>query len=309
MIDLRKIEYFVKVVELRSLTHAASVLGVAQSALSKNLRDLEAEVGGQLLHRTGRGVMPTDLAIRILPRARGLLEQAEQLDEEMRSSQLAPCGQVTFGILAGISPLFLTPLLLRLHERFPAIEMRVLEGLSDHIDEWLISGRIDIGVHYRTRRAIPDEEVLFSSDLFLIAAPGDPMVAHREIPLSALNGIPMVAPGLPNSLRATLDRLCQQGEVKLNVVYELDNVPTIKELVARGGCYTVFPLHATLLELQAAKLQASRIVSPVAGRQVLLSTTTQRPLTRAGREVIRMAREVAAEVNHALQSWHGRPSV
>jgi len=302
VIDLRKLGSFVTVAETRSFTRAAATLGIAQSALSKQIRDLEGEVGGELLHRTGRGVLPTDLADRILPEAKALLEQAAQLSESLRMEHVVTSGRVTIGTLAAIGPLFIVPLLLRMHECLPGIQVHVMEGLTDHVEEWLTSGRVDIGVHYRGRRTYQHETTLFGSELYLIGRSGAPMVSNGHVNLAQIEGIPLILPGMPNSLRASLERVFQQEGVELCVGYELDSVPTIKQIVSAGDEYTIVPLHAVVSELKAGTLAGARIINPSTERQVLISATTQHPSSRAGRAVIQLAHEVACEVRTILQN-------
>ena len=77
--DLKELRAFCSVASGGGFSRAAAALGVAQSVLSRQVSALEAELGGRLFHRTGRGALPTELGLALLPRAKGVLAESEQL--------------------------------------------------------------------------------------------------------------------------------------------------------------------------------------------------------------------------------------
>ena len=98
--DLKQLDYFVHVVETGSFTKAASLLSVAQSALSHQVRQLEVELRQVLLYRNGRGVTPTDAGKRLLAHARGILVQVNRARDELAEARDAPVGHVVLGLPA-----------------------------------------------------------------------------------------------------------------------------------------------------------------------------------------------------------------
>ena len=294
--DLQRLSHFVQVTELGSISKAAAVLSLAQSALSRQMAELEAEFGARLLHRTGRGAVPTEFAQRLLPRIKALLLEAEQLSDDIEATRGTPAGTVNLAVLASLGTLLLTPLLSRVNEKFPGIQMRVLEGLADHIDEWLVTGRIDIGVLYGKRRnPAAGDEPLFSTRLYLISAPDAHRAKKQAVSFASLAGLPMILPGTPNSLRTVLDDVAKKRNIPLNVVLEIDSVATMKELVALGSRYTILPLYAVQREVRNGTLQAVPISHPELSRTVLMAVSTQRPMSRATSEVARMIRQLSRE--------------
>lgn len=296
MVDLQKLSYFLRVAELGSFTRAAVVLGVAQSALSRHVRDLEQAFGGALFHRTGRGVTPTDFAVQILPRVRALVLHAGQLTEDIVASHGAPKGQVRLALLRSLSSLLLTPLLSEIGERFPGIEIQVMEGLTDHIEEWLGTGRADLGLLYGNQRtAAATDELLMAADLYLIGCKGDPVTRQPTFALRGVSALPMILPALPNRWRLSVESACAIRQIKLHVPFELDFIQTVKELVASGNRYSILPLHAIYQELESGVLQASRIVDPAITREVFLASSPQRPRSRASDEVATVIRRLMKE--------------
>ena len=102
--DLKQIEYFVRVAELGSFTRAAVVLNIAQPALSRQVRLLEVELRQNLLVRNGRGAVPTEAGKLLLEHGRGILHQVERAREELGRVRGALAGRVAIGLPPIIDP-------------------------------------------------------------------------------------------------------------------------------------------------------------------------------------------------------------
>ena len=294
--DLRSLESFVRVSDLGSLTKASVALGVTQPSLSRVIGRLEREIGGPLFHRTGRGVSLTDLGESALPRARALIVEAEQLSADMRDLGRAPSGAVTLGIL----PSMMSPLAARLFDdlrsRLPGIRLRIFEGFSEQIGQWVAEGRVDIGLLSRYRAIRSDmDDVLLTSRLLLVG-PGAPHALPAKTEFRRLASLPLVLPASPNGLRVLLDDTARKQGLRLNIVLEADSLDAQKAVVRRCACYALLSSQAIFEEQSSGTLSASRIVKPELTRLVVVTTSTQRPLSRAGREVLRTVRQIVAEL-------------
>jgi LysR family nitrogen assimilation transcriptional regulator len=128
--DLKQLEYFVHVAELRSFTKAAALLSVAQPALSRQVRHLEVELRQTLLYRNGRGVIPTDAGKRLLAHGRGILLQVERAKQELEEMRGTPVGHVVIGAPPTIMRLFAPPLVSAFQSRFPKATLRIVEARS-----------------------------------------------------------------------------------------------------------------------------------------------------------------------------------
>src|SRR5262245_60445739 len=102
---LPSLRAFASVAEHGSLTRSAAALGVAQSMLSRQISALEADAGARLFHRTGRGVVLTELGARLLPRAKAMLEDAEALLSDLRDELTSPVGTVDLAVVPAARPL------------------------------------------------------------------------------------------------------------------------------------------------------------------------------------------------------------
>ena len=307
--DLHKWRAFIAIGELGSLTRAAIFLNSNQSLLSRQLNALERECGARLFNRTGRGVELSDVGKRIFPQVRALLTDAERLEAEIRGEAREPAGHVTLGSLPSIGPALIGPLFTRIRGRFPSVHLRILEGSSGQVKEWLADSRVDIAILYRYGNTLPEhEQSLATVDSYLIGPPGNTLTARPEVPFSSMKDLSFILPGVPNGLRTALDALARQYHWVLAPVIEADSLPLQKSLVAREGLYTVLPIHAVWQEVHDRVLQASRIVNPPCQRTVSMAMAKSKGPARAvmavAAEIVTIVGEMAG---HGM--WHqGTPT-
>jgi DNA-binding transcriptional LysR family regulator len=217
----------------------------------------------------------------------------------MKSGGLAT-GEVRLGILPSLSDPGVYSLYRKAHDLFPNVRLHVLEGSTGQIDEWLTTGRIDIAIRFRYSDAVSaNEYVLGSVGTYLVSAPGDAMTQSATTEFSALNGLNLCLPGFPNPLRVALDQLAKQKHVSLSVVMEADSLTIQKKMAAIGEAYAVLGTHSVTSEVAAGTLQVSRLVNPSLERKIELTTTTQKPLSLASREVAGMAQRIYEDIIRA----------
>ena len=126
--DLKQLEYFVRVAELGSFTRAAQALDVAQPALSRQVRLLEVELRQNLLLRNGRGAMPTDAGRLLLEHARGILHQVERAREELGRVGGALAGRVAIGLPPSLSRALAVPITRAVRQQLPQASVSICEG-------------------------------------------------------------------------------------------------------------------------------------------------------------------------------------
>lgn len=295
-IDLRSLSYFVHVAECESFTLAGRKLAIAQPSLSRQIQDLEVDLGVRLFNRTGRGVTPTEAGAEFLDRARQLLIDAELLFADTRASHKGT-GAVSVGVPPSVGQILLAPLLSRAREEYPGVQIRLVEGFSGHVVEWLMSGEIDLAVLYKAASSptiIADR--LLEEDLYLVGPAGHPLLANPTVAFADLSGLPMVLPGRPHGLRLIVDKAAAEAGIDLNIDFEVDAFPMMKSLAEQGSAFTVLPMSAVQLECHAQRLGASRLVEPFAKRELVLASSTKRPVTRASQNIARLVRQQVVEL-------------
>jgi len=291
--DLRKWRAFVAIAELGSLTRAAIFLDTSQSHLSRHLNSLERDCKTRLFTRTGRGVTLSDVGARIFPIVKDLLSDAEQLETEIHGDALAPAGRVTIGLLPSIANAIAIRLFENMRERYPAIQLKVQEGSSGQVEEWVVAARVDVGILYRYSDVpLESEQALARIDSYLVGPAGDQLTSAPDVPFAALHELPFILPSAPNGLRAVLDRLSRLNQISLSPVIEADSLPLMRAGVAESGLYTVLPIHAVWSQVRENRLQAARIVSPEIRRIVSMVYSTNKGPARAVSAVTRQIAEI-----------------
>lgn len=286
---------FIKVAELGSLTRAATVFDVPQSMISRQIAQLETQCGTRLFRRTGRGVVLTEFGEQVYPRIQALIVEANQLADEIQSSGGMPMGEVRVGILPSTVPVLASSLFSQVRERFPKVKLHLSEGASPQLEEQLREGRTDMALLLREGPpANAGESLIGQISLRLVGKRGDPILEKSSIPLGLLEGLPLVVPSYPHSLRTRLDALSEARGMKLDIAVEADSIRLQHEIVAAGGGYAI---TAGLFEMSDdIRLESALIVEPELLRSVVLATTLRRPHTMATREIYRLITQIVPDM-------------
>ena len=291
--DLRQLRYFVRIVDLGSLSKAAADLYVAQPALSRQMAALEAELKTPLLVRTVRGVTPTDAGTALYRQAQGMLRQVSRIPDEVRSAGALPAGEVSIGLPYSASNVLAPALLGAVRERLPAVRLLITEAVSGVLEEQLAGGRLDIGMLYETERRSKhiEERPLLVEELFLVSA-GKPKAAAREIPLAEAVKQPFILPGRSNATRRILEKAVAKAGGEIEVIAEVDSSSTIKAMVAAGLGATIMSRSALHPEGGKPPLSSQRIVRPALTRALSVCASAGTP-TRATARVLEILEESA----------------
>jgi LysR family nitrogen assimilation transcriptional regulator len=297
-LDLKQLSYFVHVAELSSFTRAAARLGVAQPALSRQVRQLEVELRQTLLTRNGRGASLTEAGRRLLEHARGILYQVERAREELDGMRGAPVGHAVIGVPPSVGRNMTGSLVSEFSNRFPKATLGIVEGLSTYILEWLAAGRIDVGVVYNPAPSPAIETVpLASEPLFLIGSTDRKRRAAQvgtPVPLQALSGFRLIVPSQPHAMRMFIETHLAHGGGKIDVAWEVDGIPAIVDLVARGYGHAVLPMNAIRNHPLRLQLLPRPIVKPKLAITLALVTSSQRPMTPLARQVVGLVKDLMA---------------
>jgi LysR family transcriptional regulator, nitrogen assimilation regulatory protein len=279
--DLRQIEYFVRVAELGSFTRAAVALDIAQPALSRQVRLLEVELRQNLLVRNGRGAVPTDAGKLLLEHGRGILHQVARAREELERARGVATGRVAVGLPPSIARLLAVPLSRAFRERMPGARLSITEGLSGGMREALVAGRLDVALVYN---ATPSPELqlqpLLAEALFLVEALGRQHAPGRStLPLLELAGVPLVIPTRPNAIRMQVETALADLGLEPRIALEIDGVAAILELVADGAGGAVLSRNAVQTSARPRAFTLRPIGSPPLRSQLAAAVSAQRPAT------------------------------
>jgi LysR family transcriptional regulator, nitrogen assimilation regulatory protein len=286
--DLKQIEYFVRVAELGSFTRASVALNIAQPALSRQVRLLEVELRQNLLVRNGRGATPTEAGKMLLEHGRGILHQVERAREDLGRVRGGLAGRVAVGMPTSVAKVLTVPLIRAFRERMPDATLSISEGLSVAMNDALTIGRIDIALLYNPLPS-PDVELteLIEEDLVLVQNEAHRSKEGLPITLREMAVVPLVIATRPNALRALVE--AEMGAVgkRPTIALEIDGVAAILDLVADNAGSAVLPANA----VRTAAHPERYSMRPVSGlrSRICLATSAQRPATltqRAMQELI-----------------------
>lgn len=304
--DLRQLRYFVVLANQEHFGKAASVLHVAQPALTRQIRLLEEELGVQLFVRHSRGASPTEEAAFLLERAAFLLRYAEQLKQDMSALQRNPSGPIAIGIAPGLAMTLAAPLTRAVRERLPDVRLRFVQAFSPALHDMLLKGQVDLAI---LNGPVPLANLttypFLTEGLSLIGPARDKKARTAAIPLQRLADAPLIMTGLAKSgVRLELEARAAHAGVHLNPVVEVETIEVAKRLIRDGVGMTVHFAATVLEDIEEGRLSAQ----PIDGLSLrrILAHPSDRPASRATKAVVEILRQVARDLV-AKKRWpHAR---
>ncbi|MEP9375348.1 LysR family transcriptional regulator [Aquabacter sp. CN5-332] len=291
--DSRKLGYFATVARAGSFSRAAEELRIAQPALSRRVREIEEELGQALLVRHGRGVRLTPVGAAVLRRVEEIESLLAQIKAEAKRGDLALRGTVTLGLPPAAGLLIGPPLAAFFAETHADVVLKLREGISSLIHEWLSEKRIDVGLVYNV---VPMDGLhvipLLREPMVLVGPPGDVlrMSDTEELRLRHIAKLPLIMPSLPHNNRRMIERAAARHEVRLNIRTEVDSVALTKAMVRAGHGYTILTYSSVHEEVARGDLTMHTIDHPpiiATLSAVMLKETATTPLARELTDALR----------------------
>src|SRR5438552_1597651 len=295
--ELRSIEYFVQVADEGCITRTADKIGIAQPALTRHIKRLEAELGTQLLMRLPRGVRLTTSGRDFLDHARAIVLEVSRASEHVRSKAQAPRGKVVMGTSPTLAPLLLPGCVARARQQCPTLTLKVIEGFSPQLLDTLLTGRLDLAVMTNPPRSTALALTpLCSEPLVVLSPPGARGSTRHAFSLAELCGTPLI---VTVGLRTLVEQQLAAFGVGLRVEAEMDSVEAIRRLLISGIGMTIMPVSAFHEEIRAGQLAAYPIEHANLHRILILA----RPVAEARSAAIdEIEHIVRAEMAGLLQA-------
>lgn len=247
--DVRQLRYFVQVVESGSFLRASREIHIAQPALSKQIANLEAEIGVALLKRSSRGVAPTEQGRALYHHARFLLRQFEQVPAIARARRAELRGRVSVGMASTTLAAIGMELLRHVRKHHPGIVLNVVEALSTHVEQLIRLGRLDLAVLFAPLDTGEIRlEPLLEEELFVLVARDSEIVppSRRRLTLAQAAALPLIVPTETHGLRRQLNIEFGRAGVRGNIVAEIDSLTLAMAAVREGLGAAIEPMAATL---------------------------------------------------------------
>lgn len=299
--NLKQLEAFVQVAESGSFSKAALVLRVAQSALSRQVRALETELHETLLLRNGRGVQLTEAGRSLLEHSVSILELLSRAREDIEAQRTQPSGRVVIGLPPSLSRQLTVPLVEAFKRQLPRARLVLVEGLSAHLAEWIVSGRVDVGLmHSPPSQANIETTPILEEDLCLITqSPGGRRLRRTPaaIPTGELANYRLIVPERSHVIRNLLETQAALSGIKLDIAWEVSSIPAIIDLVCAGYGHAVLTASAVTASGRADELSARPLIEPALRSTLCLAVSSNKRASTLTKHTLRLLPELVLKVS------------
>lgn len=249
--EFRHLRYLLAVAEEMSFTRAAKRLHIAQPALSVQIRQLEDELGVELIDRSRRAITLTEAGTIMVSEARQLLRARDRAIELVRRTGTGAVGTLAVGFVPSASNVTLPPLLRAFLSRYPSVTLTLREMAPDPLVAALHEGRLDVTFLYLPFDDPSLAQQVVAREQFVVALPADhPLASRDRVDVRELRGEPFVMParhGMPG-LNAQVLNICREAGFEPRTVQDdVWLVQTIVGLVAAGSGIALVPANARSL--------------------------------------------------------------
>lgn len=294
-VNLRQLNYFVKIVEAQNMTRAAEGLHIAQPALSQQITLLEEELGVQLLNRSSRGIQATRHGDLLYRHAKTILRQVDNTRILLSKKEGDVTGNVSVGMPSSTAKLLALRLMRLVKQRHPSIVLEIVDVPSADLAALVAHGRVDFSL-------VPDPQKpkdmsflpLFREELYLMSYHGV-ITGSGKISLKKISELPLILPSLPNTLRSRLEHAFLKANLAFNLFGEASTSAILIPAVRAGLAATVLPYSAAHEEILNRQIDAHRIETGFA-RDMYLCTSNTLPASPATATVITLCREALQEL-------------
>jgi DNA-binding transcriptional LysR family regulator len=287
--DMRQMEMFRAVAEERSFTRAGQRLHVSQSAVSRQVKLLEEELGEVLLHRHRRRVSLTPSGDLVLAASNRVLRDLQEVVAQLSEARKLHRGTLRIG--GGMTVcLYVFPRLLKtLAREHKEIDFRVVSGTSEQVLERLRKRDVDLGL-LTLPIVAKDLEVIpvIREEMVVVTGRGHPLTRRRSVEAEELGRYPMILYEAGSNTRKAVDGFFVDAGVAVDVAMETENVEIIKAMVSSGIGVTVVPYSAVAREVRAGRFACARIRGRHLFRETGWVYLKSDPLPRVAAELLRL---------------------
>ena len=260
---IRQLEYFVEICRTGSITRAATNLNVAQPALGMQIRSLEEEFGTKLLKRTPRGTVTTLAGDIFREEAEAIINRVRFMKQRLNELKKAEVNTLKLGLTPSLANLMTGRLLEAIDAARLPVAVQIFEEFSHILIARLERGELDMALAYSVPEGcrLPHESILHE-ELKLIFAPGSEFDCDGPLEFHDLVKVPFVMPSERDYLRRTINEVLRRENLSLNIIYQVESMPAMKDLILRRKACGILPFGNVVREMEAGSLRARSIVNP-----------------------------------------------
>jgi LysR family hydrogen peroxide-inducible transcriptional activator len=296
--NLRDLRYLIALADLRHFGRAAEACHVSQPTLSTQLRKLEDELGVQLIERAPRQVMLTPAGREIADRARRIVGEVEQMKEAARRTQDPEAGSVRLGMFPTLGPYLLPHAVPRIRERFPRLELLLVEEKTESLLAMLREGRLDAAV-----LALPlhedwlEVEPLFEEPFLLAVPTGHPLAGRKQLRMEDLGAQQLLLLEDGHCLRDQALAVCGLAGAGEKEGFRATSLETLRQMVAAGVGLTLLPMLAVKPPVPpSAAISLLPFRDPPPSRKLALVWRRSSAMTTFLRQVAALLRDLPDEL-------------
>ena len=280
--QFRQLRYFVKIVDAGSFSRAASLIHIAQPALSQQIAELEGRLGVGLLQRSARGVRPTAAGEILYREASAILKQLDQLADIVRSSNGVAQGTVSLGLASLLGPAMVGGFVEACRSSLGKVNLKLAVSDSAALREKLSSQSLDLALAFEDDLdSAFARQPLYRQRLYLFYPQA--MAIGSCVSLEELAKLPLILPSPPNLARESLDRTFSRAGLRPNLIAEVDDFTSILSTLRTGIGTTVFP-KGDLAELGDG-ICGPALIEPPLHMTVSILSSSDAPLSQAAEAV------------------------
>lgn len=300
--QLRDLEYVVAIAQTGSFSKAAAQMFVSQPALSQAVARLEEEFGLQLFYRTRGVVTPTEAGRVLLEDGVSILQMSDRIHKRMSDVQNMRTGQVSIGISHLYGKYYFSRIMPIFRERFPGIEIRIVEDTSSQLEKQLEAGAVDIA--FFSMAGASNKlvfEFLFHEELLFAVPPGHPInncyrhdgdnLPVVDLKLFKDDDFLMIKRG--QRLYTLGHMLCTRAGFEPRVVFETGNSELLNTFIAGGLGVGFLPMAVRSTCLPEHRAVYYLLSDPMAQREYVVAFNKHRFLSLAARQFIEVAKEIS----------------
>lgn len=251
--DTSRYRAFVTAADSGSLSKAARVLAYTPSGVSQLIKALERDLGFAVLERGTHGVSVTDAGSQVLPIARAIIQEEDRLMQAGAEIMGLATGTVTIGSYPSVATHWLPRAIKRFREQYPAIEIRIMEGIHQEITAWLDNKEVDIGF-ISHEQSLPYDWIPLAHDPMIAVLPeGHPLAEAESYPVARCNEEDFIMPGKGQDVD-TVGVLSRHG-LHPRIAYKtIETAATLGLIEAGMGMTVMNSLAARKFDFRVAKV-------------------------------------------------------
>ena len=292
--EIRQLEMLLAVVEMHGYVQAGKHLHISHSAIHRQIRMLEQELGERIFVRTGRTVRLTETGHRLTDLARRIKLEISSVEMQIKDMQTLVSGRLRIGTGTTTLVFFLLPVIERFRAEYPGVDIHLVTGTADQLIRELQAGNLDLGLVSEPPEGFPLEQNvryqrLFTEEFVVAVSKLHPLARQKVIQWSELAKVSLILFTRASRIRRLIDSHFQKAGVEPRVLAELENEEAIEKMIEIN-------LGAGFLSLSRARSEHLHYLRTAGGTVVLKTAlvSSDSYVPRKTREFLRSCGEHAA---------------